>query len=413
MILYSKAHSMAKKLSVLFATFSAYKNGQRLATNGMVEPMLSYFAPKTSRFVIIDQPYPGSDVSTPIIEIYKNGKFSKKTHPSFFVRMLNPLLATRNTMGTRIPFKLRDFLSVVDFVIRDRKKIDLLIGLESINAMAGVVLKKIGFVKKVVYYVSDYSPIRYKKGWFNQIYLILDRLACQNSDFIWDVSPAMLPARINAGLNIKKIAPVILVPNALFPKQINYLPQKKVTPFSLVYAGTLGKENGPDLAIKSLAKVIKIIPKVTLHLYGGGEADLKRLKKLVAELRATKAVFFHGFISDPVKLSDKIKSYSLGLAPYRAIPGDPRWWADATKIRLYLGAGMPVITTHVPPLGKELTKERAGLVVKDNPESFSQAIVSVFKNKNLYSKLRSNAIRKARYNTWEKSYTNAMNSMKL
>ena len=405
---------MAKnRLRVIFATFSAYKNGERLATNGMVEPMLSYFAPKTQRFVVIDQPYPGSDILTPIIEIYKKGKLSKKTYSSFFVRILNPLLATRNTMGTRIPFKLRDFLSVIDFVVRDRKKFDLFIGLESINALAGVVLKKTGFVNKVVYYVSDYSPIRYRKGWFNQIYLILDRLACQNSDFIWDVSPAMMPARKKAGLTTKKIAPVVLVPNALFPKQINYLPQNKVIPYSMVYAGTLGKENGPDLAIESLAKVIKDTPLAKLHIYGGGEIDLKRLKRLAVRLKVRRATYFHGFISDPVKLSNEIRSYSVGLAPYRAITGDPRWWADATKIRLYLGAGLPVITTQVPPLGKELIKESAGLVVKDSPESLYRAIVSIFKNKNLYLKLRNNAIRKAKDNTWEKSYANAMDSMFL
>jgi len=72
-----------------------------------------------------------------------------------------------------------------------------------------------------------------------------------------------------------------------------------------------------------------------------------------------------------------------------------------------------VVTTHVPPLGKELVKEDAGLVAKDNPLNFSQAIVSIFKNKNLYLKLRQNAIRKAKGNTWEKSYGNAMKHMSL
>lgn len=412
MILYSKVYSMAKKkLNLIFATFSPWENGVRLPTNGMVEPMLSFFLPKTSKFTLIDEPHPGSDRVIPIIEHYESGKLTKETSPPFFVHLLYPLLRLRNSVGTRIPFKIRDFLTVVVYGFRVKDKYDLFIGLESVNALAGVILKKLGRVKAVVYYVSDYSPKRYKAKWFNSLYLLLDRLAANYSDYIWDVSPALMQARKQAGVDPGVSKKIIHVPNGLFPEQIKYLPLKKTTPASLVYAGTLGVENGPDIAIEAIRIVTKKFPKVRLHIYGGGKKDLDRLRQLVNKLDLGRNVMFHGFFNDPIKLSSELRKYTIGLAPYKAIPGSPRFWADATKIRLYLAAGLPVITTQVPPLGKELVKEKAGIVCRDNHEEIARAIVKLFDNPNLYKTFRRNAIRKAQGNTWENTYNKALTAM--
>ncbi|MEK7472798.1 MAG: glycosyltransferase [Patescibacteria group bacterium] len=402
---------LGNKLSVIFATFSPWENGARMPTNGMIEPMLKFFLPKTKHFILIDEPHPGSDRVIPVIEIYSNGKLVKKTTSSMFVSWLYPFLMMQNTVGTRIPFKIRDFLSVLDVTIGKKNKYELFIGLESINALAGVVLKKLGFVKTVVYYVSDYSPSRYKSGWFNKLYLFLDRLAIANVDYLWDVSTAMMPARIKTGLDPKFISKVIHVPNAMYPEQINYLPFEKTEEHSLIFAGTLGPENGPDIAIESMKQVYLRYPQVKLHIYGGGENDLKRLNKLTEKLNLQKYVIFHGFVTDQIKLSNEIRKYRIGLATYKAIPGSPRWWADATKIRLYLAAGLPTITTQVPPLGKELIGANAGIVTLDNAEETAKAIIKLFSNPTLYKNMRENAIKKAKNNLWENTYTNALSKM--
>jgi len=403
---------MAKnRLRVIFATFSPWEKGIRLPTNGMVEPMLSFFLPKTSKFTLIDEPHPGSDRVIPIIESYKNEKLIKGISPSIFIYLLYPFLLLRNSVGTRIPFKIRDFLTVIEYGLRDNYKYDLFFGLESVNTLAGVILKKFGRVKKVIYYVSDYSPNRYKSRWFNSLYLSLDKSATKYCDYIWDVSPALMQARIKAGVNPEFSNKIIHVPNGLFQEQIKHFPFNKTVPFSLVYAGTLGTENGPDIAIESIFFVKKKFPKVELHIYGGGQKDLKRLKRLVEKYNLNKNVIFHGFISDPIKLSSQIRNYRIGLAPYKAIPGSPRWWADATKIRLYLAAGLPVITTHVPPLGKELIETNSGLITKDNAKDIAKTIKEIFSNDTLYQTLRKNAIKKAKNNTWETTYKKALSVM--
>ena len=50
---------LKKKMSVVFATFSPWENGARMPTNGMIEPMLKFFYPRTSKFLLIDEPHPG------------------------------------------------------------------------------------------------------------------------------------------------------------------------------------------------------------------------------------------------------------------------------------------------------------------------------------------------------------------
>ncbi len=396
--------------SILFATFSVRKGGLRTATNGMIEPMTAYFCTKAKRFALIEQPHPGSDSVVPYVEEYRGKK--KRLSRFFFTSFLMyPLLKLVNHQRTSPVFKVRDFLSVLEFVLLGGKQYDLFIGLEAVNAIAGIFLKRLGMVGIVVYYVSDYSPNRYKPKWVNDLYLFLDRFAAIHSDFTWDVSLAMMPARIKAGLDPTAAAPVIHVPNALFPKQIHYLPVSEVQPNSLVFVGTLGKINGPDLAIKALKIVRRSIPGASLHVYGDGEPDLTRLKNLTQKLKLGDKVVFHGFVSDQVQLSAETAKYMIGVAPYTATPGSPRWWADATKTRLYLAAGLPVITTQVPPLGREIVQDGAGIIADDTPIAQAEAITKLFKNNPLYKRMRANAIKRAKNNTWENTYSQALKKM--
>lgn len=401
-----------KKLKVVFATFSPWENNKRSPTNGMVEPMLSFFVPRTGKFILIDQPHPGSDRLIPIIEIYEKGKHKKTTTSSPVVSWLYPVLAFNNTLKTSLAFKIRDFLSVLDFAIRDKGNYDIFIGLESINTLAGVLLKKFGFVKTVVYYVSDFSLQRYRSPFLNKIYLFLDRMAFNHADFVWDISRAMMSARRVAGLSPEITKIPLHVPIAFFPNQIRSRPPAKIIPASLVYAGALGRENGPDLAILALKKVLRIIPQAQLHIFTNGQdMETQNLRDLTDKLGIHDKVLFHGLIPNQTELIKDLEQFMIGLAPYRALPGSARWWADANRIRLYLAAGLPVVTTQVPPMGQELKQEKSGLVVKDNAEKIAQAIIFILKNRNLYRKMRQNAIAQARHNTWDKVYSKTLRSM--
>lgn len=403
---------MKKTTAVIIATFSPWKNGIRETTNGMIEPMLSYFVPRAKDIYLIDQPYPGSDRIVPVLEEYENGRLKRKIKLSVFCLLLYPLLCLENSPGTKLSFKMRDFLSIIECALRNVRKFDLFIGLESINTLAGILLKKLGLVSTVVYYVSDYSPNRYPSNIANSVYLWLDRFCATHADFIWDVSSAMQPARIKAGLNPKTSVRVIHVPNALFKEQITFVPLSETKPYTAVFAGTLGEENGPDIAITAFRKVVQRFPAAKLHIIGGGEEE-HVLKNLAFNLGIENNVIFHGFISDTKELSRKIKYFQIGLAPYKQIPGTPRLYGDATKIRLYLAAGLPVLTTHVPPLGKEVQQKKAGVLVNDNPEAFANGITELFSHTKKMQQMKHNALATAQNNTWENTYQHALDEMNI
>lgn len=409
----TNANLSPQTTTVLFVTFSKWINGKRLPTNGSIEPLRDFLVPKVKKLVIIDQLHPGSHGVMTKIEEYKNGNFKFTPHSSSrLVYWLRPFLEISKSEKTQIRFKIRDFLSVVDWSFRDKTNFDYIIALESINAIAGILLRKLGRVKKVVYYVSDYSPQRYKSKWFNYVYLWLDRFAAVHADYIWDVSLAMQPARISAGLNPKKSAPVIHVPNGLYPAQIKANPITKIDKHALVYMGTVTEDNGSDIAIKALKIVLKKFPGTKLHIIGGTDKDLEWLRNIVNSLKIEKSVIFHGFIPSGIEMSSIIRKCAIGLGPYRDIPGSIRFYADAGKIRNYMAGGLAVISSFVPPLGREVAEKGAAILARDNPKDFAKAIEKIFSDEKLLMKLRKNAIMLARNNTWENSFKNAFELMK-
>lgn len=408
--------SLNKNSSVLFVTFSRWDQGKRTPTNGSLDPLRDFLLPRIKKLVIVDQVHPSGEGTMPVIEEYRDHKVDFKNHkPSWFVRILDPWLKTlhEDLHGTYIRFKIRDFLSVLDWGLRDRTRFDYCICLESINTLAAIFLRKIGRVKKVVYYVSDYSPKRYPGKIFNQIYLALDRFCAENSDYIWDVSPAMQKARIaEGGLDPAKSAPVLDVPNGLYPNQIKSNPTSKIYNHDLVYMGILSQDNGPDIAIKALKLVRNKVSDAKLHIIGGSEKDYVWLQRIVYKLKLGKSVIRHGFIKSGEEMSAIIRSCAVGLAPYRAIPGSIRYYADAGKIRAYCASGIPTVSSQVPPLGKVVAEKGAAIIARDDPESFAEGIINIFNDSVLYSRLRKNAIIFGKSNTWDNSFKTAFSKMK-
>lgn len=402
--------ALTSKSKVLFATFSPWVGGIRMPTNGSLEPLRDFLLPRIFELVLIDQPFPGSDFVLPRIEIYRSRKMTAGKN-SFWMSLLSPLLRAQNTSGTRVSFKVRDFFSVLDQGFRNKGSFDFFIGLESINTLAGIVLKKLGRVKCVVYYVSDYAPDRFGKGIFNRIYLLLDRICAQHADYIWDVSQAMQPARISAGLNLTRSAPVIYVPNGLLPEQIRFEENNASSRGRLAYMGTLGEENGPDLAIECLPKIETSVPNVHLVVIGGYPSDISRLTTLAKKLHVEERVTFHGFVQSPLDMSKILRSCYLAVAPYRAFPGSVRYFADAGKIRAYCAAGLPVVTTPVPPLGKVVAHLGGAVIAADTASNFSAAIIEVLTDKKLYASLRKGAIQFAKDSTWDHTFAEAFRQM--
>src|SRR3989344_619720 len=69
-----------------------------------------------------------------------------ETQAKFHLILPMPLLYTK------------DLIYTLMWIIRRRKTYDVYIGLDPLNAFAGIILKKLQKVNKVVYYTIDYVP---------------------------------------------------------------------------------------------------------------------------------------------------------------------------------------------------------------------------------------------------------------
>ena len=95
--------------------------------------------------------------NTSSLQVYKSGRkmSEKKIHRS-------------NTIGMRDYFV--DFFQVLWWVLKEKETYDTFIGVNGLNCLAGLFLKKIGKVKKVIFYTIDFVPIRFRNKLLNFIF---------------------------------------------------------------------------------------------------------------------------------------------------------------------------------------------------------------------------------------------------
>lgn len=308
---------------------------------------------------------------------YKDGSLAK-SNKAFHWKLPEPLLY------------LKDIVYTIIWSISLREKFDIFFGVDNLNAFAGIFLKKIGRVNKVVYYNIDYTPKRFSNKIMNYIYHKIDKYCCYNADINWVGTSKTSEARIANGLSSFKMAKTIIVPDgnhSLKIKKINNSDREKV----LVYVGYLMQKQGIDLVLDSLSEIRKKIKNIKFKIIGTGDYGAV-LKKKVNELRLNKHVQFKGFIKDDREVEKIVSQSSIGVATYTEDKDSFTYYSEAGKPKLYLGCGTPVILTNVPSIAKVIGREKAGVVINYRKDQFVNAVCEILKDEKTYKNYKSNAI---------------------
>lgn len=346
----------------------------------------SFLLKKIGKLTYIDHPFPQSNFPASQMTIYESGaKTYQLTTPKF-------------ELPTLILFIYQLFLTIF-FLIRKPIKYDLCIACDNLSSISVLLLRGIGLIKKIVYYGVDYTPKRYSNPLLNNLYQYMDKLACRISDRNWIAVENIIIAKVKNGLDLKRCAPFQIVPIGFGKEGIFIRPIKKVNRFNLVFVGVLYEKQGLQLVIKVLPKLIKKFPKVHLTIVGSGPFETQ-IKKLVEQQVVSSYVTFTGYISNHQEIVKLLSDSGIGLAAYNPSLGDFTYYADPSKIKLYLLCGIPVITTKVPPIAKEIIKRKAGFVIDYSEDDLIKALENLLKDNKTYSKFRENALKMA------KSYDN-------
>lgn len=302
---------------------------------------------------------------------------------------------------------IKDVLYTLFWCFAVQGKIDVFVGVGNLNALSGIILKKLRKVNTVVYYVIDYVPNRFHNRIFNALYHSIERLAAEGADASWNLSPRMISAREKKWK--KKFPNQIVVPHGVHYARIKHVPFEKIKKNEIIYMGGLFKKQGIQLVLESLPKVVKKLPETKFVIIGKGPYE-KELKLLVRKLKLRRNVSFFGYIPDHAKVENKIAEAALAMALYDKKFDEFTYFTDPGKIKNYLGAGVPVIVTDVPYIARELEKEKCGIVVPYNSDRLASVLIDFLTDDKRLREFRKNASVFARQYDWSKVFEKAFNN---
>lgn len=349
-------------------------------TSLVEEELLNYLLPHTNQFYYISLPFKQARdqlAKNVRVRLYKQGIFFKE-------------YLSLGAIGSEISFFIRDLLFTV-FYFLFKPKLDIFFGVDNLNAFCGILLKKLGKVSTVVYYVIDYVPQRFSNPVLNTIYRQLDLFCVKYADQTWNLSEKMSDAREAAGLAKQYRKKQVTVPVGAHSLLLSKATSKRTwEEKKIVFLGIHNHEQGVDLLLPAFQKLQKKIKNVSLIIVGSGELT-DTLKKQVKELQLQRFVTFTGFIDSNAKVDQLLLQCHVGLAPYRIEKHSFKQFTDPGKIKTYLGAGVPIVMSNISHIAKQINRKKAGIVVQDNIDELAKALITLLSNEKTYNIYQKNA----------------------
>lgn len=272
------------------------------------------------------------------------------------------------------------------YIIYIRRKIKVFIGIDPPNALSGIVAKKLGLIKRVIFYTADYAVKRFDNNILNNIYHTIDTYAAKNSDEVWNVSSRITELRVKQGVPKDKN---FFIPNTPEFSKVPRLSKDKINKHDLVIVSNITKAINYPRIIRATKNLSKRFPKIRLLIIGTGDYQ-KELEKYIKRLNFSDKVEFLGRRKHGEVL-EILSSCGAGIAIYtREYPWTE--FGDSMKVREYLACGLPVIVSDVVSTSDNIRKYNAGFVLEKDARNFEEAIEKLFSDNKLYESLRKNAI---------------------
>lgn len=386
----SREEDLDGKIDLSFLEDKSITISFQIFTYDLFEEMAKFLIPRVERLVYIRHPFPsvralGDDVRS-TATVYEEGK---KTGTMKFPAPRGPSVFTW----------IKDVMATFTFLYRLRGKQDVFFGVNKLNTLIGLALRRLGRVDKVVFYAIDYMPDMCKGRVMHKIHESAELYCCYHADCLWNVTPMIMEERARRGVNLERCAPAITVPWANRPDMLEPLPLDKIDRRKIIYAGMLLKEKGAQLAIESLPDILADIPGASLEIIGGGSYE-PALKQVVENLQLGDSVVFLGPIGDQNMVERRLGQAAIGLATYVPAWDNYSYHADPGKIKLYMGCGLPVITTEVARMAKEIADKPAGCFIAYEKDDFVSAAKRLMTDDEFYALCRKNALKMSESYSW-------------
>lgn len=351
-----------KNNAVIYVNFSQYDNTGRI---------LNYLT-ETFQAVVhfsFDHLRLKNGRKTNLLTVYKNGKkLTQKRIYSFRVPsiLLFPSLPVVAALM---------ILQTAWHAIRLHKQLNhpVFFTVNAYPAFMGILLKKLGLVSRVYYWVWDYFPLQYPDWRLRTIryaYLYIDMFATHYADRLIFPNKRQLKTR-NAMRPIRNYSTIIPLGSS---KPISYHTRKSRT---LGFMGMLKDSQGLSLLMNNLPQLFAHNPDIKIEVIGSGPEE-ETYREMSEHYK--NRIKFYGFIEDQNRINRIVRRWFAGLAVYEPVASNESYYGDPSKIKVYLSQGVPIITTRVTEYGVLAEKHSFGKVIPYKSQSLIHAIQILYRH---------------------------------
>lgn len=368
-------------------------------TNLVEGELCDFLLPKTNELLYITHPFRGA----------RDGIGLASTVKRYEHGVLVSTVRGWRVHGPEVLFFIKDVLYTLWTIGRQSSGIDIYVGVDNLNALTGIILRRFGKVKKVIFYVIDYVPQRFSSRLMNRIYHWVDRFCVRHADYTWNLSAAMVEARHKTGMNSAYDVRQITVPVGCHPQA--FVERDISGEIRIAFLGILNKDQGIADLIEQLPALIKALPQMRLMIIGSGELALAMSARVI-ELGLQGVVTMKGFVKDDKEVLALLALCHVGIAPYPKNPQSFKQFTDPGKIKSYLSVGLPVVMTNISPIARQLVETKSGLSV-ESPDELPRALESLFSDADIYESMSKNARTLAQSYEWQSIFRRAFLESKI
>jgi glycosyltransferase involved in cell wall biosynthesis len=328
--------------------------------------LIFFLRKKVSNIAYVTHDFSSAKTRISKIKLYKRGKLYKEISSNNFFLLPESIIY------------LKEFYFTLKALYYINFKCNLYISLDGLLSFFGIFLKKIFTINKVVYWSIDLVPHkRFKSGFKNFLYKSINKYSFINSDENWDLSPRMMPARINLyNLEGNLKGKYRIVPYGIWSDRINFVDFNNCDKTTLVFMGHIHKSSGVQNVIKAIPIITKKVKNFKFKIIGDGPY-VEFLKALAIEYKVFQNCIFMGRIDDIKVLEVEICKSALSIAPYIFDKTSFVFYADPGKIKTYLGCGVPVLCPNISWNCKEIYEAQCGLEINTKPNDIAKKIIKL------------------------------------
>jgi glycosyltransferase involved in cell wall biosynthesis len=286
---------------------------------------------------------------------------------------------------------------------------DAWFGFNATACLRGLVARRTGRAHRVVYWCVDYVDERFGTGFLTQVYEWLDGVGCRSADARFELSMAAARARDRRHAG-KPLVATRVVPMGSWTQRTPKTDGSAWQRRRLVYLGHLVPRQGVGTMVDAIALLRRRGVSVTAEIIGRGSLETA-LRQQVRDEGLDDTIRFHGFIADHRQVEAILSECSVALAPYVTDIGSFTEYADPGKVKAYLGAGLPIVLTRVPPIAAEVVANGAGVLVESSPESVAGAVEAMLSSPADWQRHREAALAMAQRYDWETIFSEALESL--